>query len=478
MTTKGKVSAVLGAQWGDEGKGKLIDLIAPKYAAVGRCAGGNNAGHTIVVPDFKDPSKTVKCDFHLLPSGLAHKGIQNVIGNGTVVHVPSLLKEISRCNEEWNIDDVAQRLKISDRAQMVFDFHQKIDRIQEERKGKDMLGTTQKGIGPCYSTKADRTGIRFCDLVTKDFADFEIKFRKTLKRILESWPELDAPEHYGSEEQIQKELDYYRSVVPTLRPMVLDTVNFVDKTVYQNGQSLLIEGANATMLDIDYGTYPNVTSSNCSIGSACTGLSVPPQAIDEVFGVTKAYCTRVGTGPFPTEQGPNNGMGSAIKKPEMDISDPKTEDEFGEYLQRTGHEYGTTTKRARRCGWIDCVALSYANKINRFKALALTKLDVLDKLKRVAICHSYTVMPAKPDEAGDGQKSAVIDYFPADAKLLARCQPNYIWMDGWQEDTTSIRDFEKLPENAKKFVSKIEEILKVPIGWVGVGPDREAIIIR
>lgn len=495
---KGKVSAVLGAQWGDEGKGKLIDLIAPSYSAVGRCAGGNNAGHTIVVPDFKDPTKTVKCDFHLLPSGLAHKNIQNIIGNGTVVHIPSLLKEIDRCSEEWSIDDVAARLKISDRAQIVFDFHQQIDKIQEERKGRDMLGTTQKGIGPCYATKADRSGIRFCDLITENFADFEVKYRKIIKRISESWPELNQGETpLLSEKAILKELARYQNFSAKLKPMIIDTVNFVDETIYKDSKSLLIEGANATMLDIDYGTYPNVTSSNCSIGSACTGLSVPPQAVEEVFGVTKAYCTRVGTGPFPTEQGPNNGKGAAIAKPDLDISNPQTEEQFGEYLQRNGNEYGTTTKRPRRCGWVDCVALNYANKINRFKAFAVTKLDVLDKLPKVAICQAYTVLPASSEETtatrrghtSGGDDSAVgslensykcktIDYFPADAKILNRCQPNYIWMDGWCQDTTQIREFEKLPENAKNFILKLEQLLNVPIRWIGVGPDRDAMIIR
>lgn len=428
-----------------------------------------------MVPDRKNPSQNVKCDFHLLPSGLAHEGINNVIGNGTVVHIPSLFKEVDRCLQEWNIDDVESRLFISDRAQIVFDFHQAIDRIQEQRKGKDMLGTTQKGIGPCYSTKADRTGIRFCDLVTEDFSNFEMKYRKSIKRIVESWPELEIELKLTQEEAIQTEMARYRQFAERLRPMVIDTVDFIHKTIYKKSNSLLIEGANATMLDIDYGTYPNVTSSNCSIGSACTGLSVPPQAIDEVYGVTKAYCTRVGTGPFPTEQGPNNGMGSAIKKPELDISDPQTEEQFGEYLQRMGNEYGTTTKRARRCGWIDCVALNYAVKINQFAAFAMTKLDVLDKLSKVAICHSYSIINGQGDAASQSQE---IDYFPADAKLLEKCQPNYVWMDGWQCDTTGIRKYEDLPENAKKFIAKCEEFLNVPIKWVGVGPDRDAIICR
>jgi len=493
-----KISAVLGAQWGDEGKGKLIDLIATNYSAVGRCAGGNNAGHTIVVPDRKDPSKQVKCDFHLLPSGLAHENVLSIIGNGVVIHLESLFKEIDRCVNEWNIDDANERLKISDRAQIVFDFHQSIDGMQEQRKGKDMLGTTKKGIGPCYAAKADRSGLRICDLMTDNFYDFEHKYRKILGRTLVSWPELK--DIHGSEEQIVVELGKYKKLKSRLEPMVIDTVNFVHNLIQKQNESLLIEGANATMLDIDYGTYPNVTSSNCSIGSACTGLSIPPQLITEVFGVTKAYCTRVGTGPFPTEQGENNGMGSAIQRPDLKILERKSGDinvenqfEVGEYLQRVGNEYGTTTKRARRCGWIDCVALNYANKINYFKAFAMTKLDVLDKLPKVAICYSYTILPKSMryrsgelreeelEEQKENEKEGrgvEIDYFPADANILHRCKPNYIWMDGWLEDTTQIRNFEKLPVNAKKFILKCEEILNVPIKWIGVGPERDAMIIR
>jgi len=262
-----KISAVLGAQWGDEGKGKLIDLIATNYSAVGRCAGGNNAGHTIVVPDRKDPSKNVKCDFHLLPSGLAHEKILSIIGNGVVIYLESLFKEVDRCINEWNIDDVDRRLKVSDRAQIVFDFHQTIDAMQELRKGKDMLGTTKKGIGPCYAAKADRSGIRICDLMTDNFYDFEHKYRKVLSRTLVSWPELK--DIHGSEENILAELTKYKEIKTRLKPMVIDTVNFVHNLTQKQGESLLVEGANATMLDIDYGTYPNVTSSNCSIGSAC-----------------------------------------------------------------------------------------------------------------------------------------------------------------------------------------------------------------
>merc|ERR1712142_1370480 len=354
-----KISTVLGAQWGDEGKGKIIDHIAHKFNYVARCAGGNNAGHTIVLPNG------TKLDFRLLPSGLAHPKVQNIIGNGCVIHVPSLFKELENC-KNWKIDDAQDRLKISDRAQLVFDFHQEIDCIQEQRKGKDMLGTTKKGIGPTYSYKADRSGVRICDLVTENFENFVEKYLKILKRVCENFPELK--EKYLDQIHVDGEMQRYKLFAQQLKPMVTDTIELVNDAIYKTNETILVEGANTTMLDVDFGTYPNVTSSNCSVGSVCTGLSVPPTAIENIYGVSKAYCTRVGTGPFPTEQGENNGKGSAVKHPEMDVSNPDVFDKIqvGEYLQRTGHEYGTTTKRARRCGWIDLVALRYAHKINHF----------------------------------------------------------------------------------------------------------------
>jgi len=445
------VDVVLGAQWGDEGKGKLIDSLAGNYTYVARCAGGNNAGHTIVTPTG------TKLDFHLLPSGLAHEGVLNVVGNGCVVHLKSLLIELEKCLK-WGIPDAESRMIISNRAQIVFDFHQSIDRIQEERKGKAKIGTTLKGIGPCYSTKADRSGVRMCDLVSKNFSHFAAKFKNAVKSAQGKYPELEV--------DVESELAEYEKLATRFRPMVQDTITLLNNAITKQNETVLVEGANATMLDIDFGTYPYVTSSNCSVGGACTGLGLPPAFLGNIYGVTKAYATRVGTGPFPSEQGPHDGCGSAISKPEMDITDASTPDQVGEWLQRKGFEYGTTTKRARRCGWIDLVALRYAHRINHFTAFAMTKLDVMDGLPKVALCNSYTL---------NGEK---IDYFPADVNELEECTADFTYFEGWTEDTTKCQSFKELPENAQKFVLECEKRLGVPIRWVGIGPGRDAMITR
>jgi len=462
-TQPGQVSVVLGAQWGDEGKGKLIDNLAGSFDYVARCAGGNNAGHTIVTPDG------VKMDFHLLPSGLAHDGVQNIIGNGCVIHLKSLLKEIERCLTEWGIDDCKQRLIISDRAQICFDFHQRIDAIQEEMKGKAKIGTTLKGIGPCYSTKADRAGVRVCDLVSKDFSHFEKKFRKAVTIARAKYPTLEV--------DIEQQLEEYREIKTQISSMVRDTVVMISDAVYTEKANVLVEGANATMLDIDFGTYPYVTSSNCTIGGVCTGLGLPPTAINSVYGVTKAYATRVGTGPFPSEQGENDGCGMAIPMPDLDITNATTPDQIGVWLQRKGHEYGTTTKRPRRCGWIDLVALRYAHRINRFTAFCLTKLDVLDGLNKIAVCDRYRKRTGEKDESG-ADIFEEIDYFPADVNVLNECEPVLKYFPGWSENTTKCREFKDLPKNARDYVTSVEDLLKVHIRWIGVGPARDALITR
>lgn len=463
---------VLGAQWGDEGKGKLIDNLAGNFNYVARCAGGNNAGHTIVTPCG------TKMDFHLLPSGLAHPGVLNIIGNGCVIHLQSLLKEVKRCLEEWKICDVKERLIISNRAQICFDFHQSIDAIQEAAKGKAKIGTTLKGIGPCYSTKADRAGVRVCDLVSSDFSHFEKKFKKAVTIAQAKYPTLKV--------DIEAQLKEYKIIRDAIKSMVQDTVVLLSDAIYTHKSRVLVEGANATMLDIDFGTYPFVTSSNCTIGGVCTGLGLPPTAIKSVYGVTKSYATRVGTGPFPSEQGPHDGCGMAVPNPELDISicrsidHESTPTEIGVWLQRNGNEYGTTTKRPRRCGWIDLVALRYAHRINRFTAFAMTKLDVLDGLAQVAVCDRYRMRTDRTDSDGQPMDPVYeeIDYFPADVNDLDRCEPVFTKFPGWSEPTTECREFSELPVNARSFVLKVEELLKVDIRWIGVGPGREALITR
>ncbi|GJQ76411.1 hypothetical protein Trydic_g2127 [Trypoxylus dichotomus] len=423
-----KVTVILGAQWGDEGKGKVVDMLATDVDIVCRCQGGNNAGHTVVV----DGSEY---DFHLLPSGIINSKCKSVIGNGVVIHIPGLFDELSK-NEEKGLRDWQQRLLISDRAHIVFDFHQQVDGLQEEEntvKGTG-LGTTKKGIGPTYSSKATRNGLRIGDLL-EDFQQFRKRFIALANMYQRMYPSLSV--------DIEAELERYEQYAEKIRPLVTETVYFLYKSI-REGKKILVEGANAAMLDIDFGTYPYVTSSNCSVGGVCTGLGLDPSSIGDVIGVVKAYTTRVGDGPFPTE----------------------LHDEIGELLQTKGHEFGVTTKRKRRCGWLDFFLLQYTNMINGYTAICVTKLDILDTLKEIKLGVGYSV---------NGKK---LESFPSSAAQLAKVEVEYITMPGWQTCTESIRKFDDLPVNAKKYVEKIEEILEVPVKWIGVGKGRESIITR
>ncbi|RWS01665.1 adenylosuccinate synthetase-like protein [Dinothrombium tinctorium] len=378
-----KVTVVLGAQWGDEGKGKIVDLLAADMDIVGRCQGGNNAGHTVVVG-------STEFDFHLLPSGIINKNCTSVVGNGVVIHLPQLFDEI-RKNELKGLTNWKNRLLISDRAHL------------------DLLA---------------------------DFTIFEEKFRLLVSNHKRQFPDLSV--------DIENELQRYKVYADEIRPCVTDTVMFLHKSI-NAAKRILVEGANATMLDIDFvvqGTYPYVTSSNCTVGGVCTGLGIPPRLIGNVYGVVKAYCTRVGDGPFPTEQ--NN--------------------EIGEYLQKRGKEIGVTTKRKRRCGWLDIVLLRYSNIINGYTAIALTKLDVLDAFDEIKIAVAYIL---------DGKEYVT----PlANASELARVQCKYITLPGWKTSITNARAFSDLPLQAQNYVRKIEELLEVPVKWVGVGPDRASVI--
>ncbi|XP_070980903.1 adenylosuccinate synthetase isozyme 2-like isoform X2 [Oncorhynchus clarkii lewisi] len=408
-----RVTVVLGAQWGDEGKGKVVDLLAQDADIVCRCQGGNNAGHTVVVD-------SVEYDFHLLPSGIINPKVTAFIGNGVVIHLPGLFEEA-----EKNM-----------RKGKMFDFHQAVDGVQEQQRqeqaGKN-LGTTKKGIGPVYSAKAARSGLRICDLMS-DFTQFSERFKVLASQYQSMYPTLVI--------DIDGELCKLKDYVEKLKHMVKDGIFYMYEALHGPPKKILVEGANAALLDIDFGTYPFVTSSNCTVGGVCTGLGMPPQNVGEVYGVVKAYTTRVGIGAFPSEQF----------------------NDVGELLQTRGKEVGVTTGRKRRCGWLDLVLIKYAHMINGFTALALTKLDIMDVLPEIKVGVSYSV---------DGEN---IPHFPANQEVLQSVEVQYATLPGWNSDTSAIRTFDELPENAQKYVLYIEEHLGVPVKWIGVGKSRESMI--
>ncbi|KAK2506445.1 hypothetical protein MC885_011449 [Smutsia gigantea] len=469
-----RVTVVLGAQWGDEGKGKVVDLLATDADIISRCQGGNNAGHTVVVDGQE-------YDFHLLPSGIINSKAVSFIG----------LKG-------WE-----KRLVISDRAHLgvqamslqgafskgfkavmhaqggpitlclsllppaaltwpaVFDFHQAVDGLQEVQRqvqeGKS-IGTTRKGIGPAYSSKAARTGLRICDLLS-DFEEFSARFKNLAHQHQSMFPTLEI--------DIEGQLKRLKGFAERVRPMVRDGVHFMYEALHGPPRKVLVEGANAALLDIDFGasptlvltpgprplaelvpasppfwTYPFVTSSNCTVGGVCTGLGIPPQNIGEVYGVVKAYTTRVGIGAFPTEQ----------------------INEIGDLLQSRGHEWGVTTGRKRRCGWLDLVILRYAHMVNGFTALALTKLDILDALDEIKVGVSYKL---------NGKR---IPYFPANQEILQKVEVEYETLPGWKADTTSARKWEDLPAQAQSYIRFVENHIGVAVKWVGVGKSRDSMI--
>lgn len=427
------VNVVLGSQWGDEGKGKLVDLLVGHYDIVARCAGGNNAGHTIVVDG-------VKYDFHMLPSGLVNPNCQNLLGNGVVIHVPSFFQELENL-EKKGLKNARERLFVSSRAHLVFDFHQRTDKLRElelaghSKDGKN-IGTTGKGIGPTYSTKASRSGLRVHHLVNNNPGAWEF-FVSKYKRLLETRKQRYGDFDYDYEEELAR----FKQYKEQLKPFVVDSVVFMHNALKAN-KKILVEGANALMLDIDFGTYPYVTSSSTGIGGVCTGLGIPPRAIDEVYGVVKAYTTRVGEGPFPTEQ----------------------LNESGDKLQTIGAEFGVTTGRKRRCGWLDLVVLKYSTLINGYTSLNITKLDVLDTFETIPVGVSYSI---------NGKK---LDLFPEDLMTLGEVDVEYVNLPGWNQDITKITKYEDLPENAKNYLKFIEDFVGVPVEWVGTGPGRESML--
>lgn len=422
---------VIGAQWGDEGKGKLVDILCDQIDVCARCQGGNNAGHTIVV-------NGVKYDFHMLPSGLINSNCANLVGSGVVVHVPSFFRELEDLEAKGL--ECRDRLFLSSRAHLVFDFHQIADGLKEAElsKGDKAIGTTGKGIGPTYSTKASRSGIRVHHLVSQEPGAWD-EFVARYNRLVES-----RRKRYGEFEfDIEADLAKYKKYREQLRPFVIDAIPFIHKALNAH-KRILIEGANALMLDLDFGTYPYVTSSNTSIGGVCTGLGIPPQKIRNVYGVVKAYTTRVGAGPFPTEQ----------------------LNEIGDHLQSVGAEFGATTGRKRRCGWLDLVVVKYSALINGYTALNLTKLDVLDQISEIKVGVAYKY------------QGKTLESFPEDLSICEKVEVEYVTFPGWKTDISKITSYEDLPQEAKMYIDFIEKFVNVKVQWIGVGPGRESMLVK
>jgi adenylosuccinate synthase len=416
---------VLGAQWGDEGKGKIVDMLTPHFSAVARYQGGHNAGHTVYV-------QGKKFVLHLIPSGILHPGVTCIIGNGVVIDPQALFKEIDELARMGT--EVDGRLLISEKAHVILPYHRELDVLSEARRGERKIGTTSRGIGPAYEDKIGRRGIRICDLLG-DRAALQDAVR----------------ENVNARNQIIKDstLDWkpvFDQIVTfgeRMRPWAGDASLFLARAITE-GKRVMFEGAQATLLDIDHGTYPFVTSSNASVGGVCTGLGIPPRAIGGVLGVAKAYTTRVGEGPLPTE------LSGAL----------------ADRLRESGQEYGASTGRPRRCGWYDAVVVRYSARINGLDALALTKLDVLDGLDQVQICTGYTT------------SNGTITEFPADLRALAAAQPVYETLPGWSTPTKGATRIEQLPAEAQRYVKRLEEVSGVECGIISTGSDRTETIVK
>jgi len=421
-------TVIIGTQWGDEGKGKIVDLLSEHADFVVRFQGGNNAGHTMVVNGKKIIS-------HLIPSGII-QGKKCFIGNGVVVDPFVLLEEIDYLLSN-NIDVSPDMLKISNRAHIIMPYHKLIDAARETKKGDRKIGTTGRGIGPCYEDKATRRGIRFCDI-----PDFE-GFKEKIITILEE--KNFYLEHYFKTDPVDPEtvIAQFRQIKDRLLPYIAD-VSVILSEGMNNHKTVLFEGAQGTHLDIEHGTYPFVTSSSVVAGNAANGSGVGPANLNEIIGIVKAYTTRVGSGPFPTE----------------------LFDDIGDKLQKAGSEFGATTGRKRRCGWLDMVVLKNAVRLNSLTGFAITKLDVLDDLDEIKICTGYE------------HNGKIISDFPAEIKTLQKCTPVYETHPGWKQDISGITDFNILPDNAKKYLARIEELAKMKIKIISVGPGREATIIK
>ncbi|MGE5329931.1 MAG: adenylosuccinate synthase [Deltaproteobacteria bacterium] len=422
MATK----VIIGAQWGDEGKGKIVDILAAKADAVVRFSGGSNAGHTLVV-------NGQKYALHLIPSGILYPNKKCILGNGVVIDPASILEEMDNLTSRGiNIDN----LLISDRAHLVFPYHKVIDNLQESFRGENDIGTTKKGIGPAYADKTERCGIRICDLLNPTLFAEKVKANVAFKNILIEKVYGGTP--LNAEEIISEYLEYGKR----LKPYVTDTTKILFEMIKDN-KNIVFEGAQSSLLDLDFGTYPYVTSSHPAAGGVCIGAGIGPTMIDECFGVVKAYTTRVGKGPFPTE----------------------LLDEIGNRIRERGQEYGTTTGRPRRCGWFDSVLVKFSVRVNSLAGIVVNRADTLGSFDKVKLCTAYEK---------DGK---LITDFPASLEDLAQMKPIYEEFDGWDENLSGCKTFADLPEPLQRYLKRIEELCETKVVMVGIGPGRDDIII-
>jgi len=418
---------VLGAQWGDEGKGKMTDYLAEEADVVVRFQGGNNAGHTVEVEDRQ-------YKLRLIPSGILHDDKLNVIGNGVVVDPIALFEEIDYLERE-GVKVTPEKLIISDRAHVIMPYHKALDKLKEKSRGKNDIGTTGRGIGPCYTDKFERCGIRICDLMS------EALFKDKLQQNIEAKNPYITKVLGGEELNFEEIASEYLSAAERLRPYVQDTSVRVYNEIKAD-KNVLFEGAQGMLLDIDYGTYPYVTSSNTTACGVASGVGIGPNMVTNAVGIAKAYTTRVGKGPFPTE----------------------LDNEVGEWIREKGHEYGVNTGRSRRCGWLDLVILKTTVRVSGLTSLCITKIDTLAGLEKIKMCVGYKF------------EDKVIDYFPASLEDLAKCEPIYEEFDGWDDSVADARSYEELPENAKVYLKRIEEATGTKVSIVGVGPKRDQTI--
>ncbi|MFA5626632.1 MAG: adenylosuccinate synthase [Thiohalomonadaceae bacterium] len=431
----GKNVVIIGTQWGDEGKGKVVDLLTDRASAVARFQGGHNAGHTLVI----DGKKTI---LHLIPSGVLRENVMCLIGNGVVLSPTALLKELRMLEE--NGVPVRERLRISEACPLILPYHVALDQAREFARGKTAIGTTGRGIGPAYEDKVSRRGLRLGDLFYRD------RFATKLSEVLDYHN--FCLQHYFKVDPIdfQEVLDESMAMAEELRPLVADVTEMLHQ-YRERGENVMFEGAQGALLDIDHGTYPYVTSSNTTAGGASTGSGVGPRYFDYILGITKAYTTRVGAGPFPTELYDGNELMDSV----------------GAYMAERGHEFGSTTGRPRRCGWFDAVALRRSNQINSVTGLCITKLDVLDGLDTLRLCVGYECN-------GETRNTP-----PIGAEAFSACTPVYEEMPGWTESTVGIKEYDKLPQGARNYLKRIEEVTGVPIDIISTGPDRnETIVLR
>ena len=419
---------ILGAQWGDEGKGKLVDLLSHRFDYIVRYQGGHNAGHTILVGDRKFVLR-------LVPSGILHEGKSAIIGNGLVIDPIALLEEIGQLAAAGI--DVHKRLRISNRAQVILPTHRLVEKISEARPGHTPIGTTSRGIGPCYEDKTGRRGLRMADLLDTEY--FPSAARELMQDHVTRAQAFGIPDSVDIEESMAR----YTEAAEKIRPMVCDTALLLADAM-RDGKNLLFEGAQGTMLDIDHGTYPFVTSSSSGAGGSATGAGIPPTKVDAVIGVSKAYTTRVGGGPFPTE---------AL-------------DAKGDLIRNRGHEFGSVTGRPRRCGWFDAPVVRYSSMLNGFETMVVTKLDVLDELDTIPVCVAYKVNGVETRQ------------MPATVRDLAKMEPVYEYLPGWQSSTFGMSDWDQLPAAAREYVTFIEKVTGVEAGCVSTGPERNETVRR